>query len=118
MGKSSDLELRRRSRLRAPRSNHDAAWLQQHVAELTAQQERNQPKPWAPSDAPDTFINAMVRGIVGFRFVITRLEGKWKMNQNRGAQDRLGVAKGLSERGRADDLEMADLVARSIAGND
>ena len=58
----------------------------------------------------------MVRGIVGFRFVITRLEGKWKINQYRGAQDRLGVAKGLSERGRADDLEMADLVARSIAG--
>jgi hypothetical protein len=49
-------------------------------------------RPWAPSDAPDTFINAMVRGIVGFRFVITRLEGKWKMNQNREAQDRLGVA--------------------------
>jgi hypothetical protein len=27
-------------------------------------QERDQPKPWAPSDALDTFINAMVRGIL------------------------------------------------------
>ena len=101
-----------------PEAIDDAAWLRQHVAELTAQQERDQPKPWAPSDAPDAFINAMVRGIVGFRFVITRLEGKWKMNQNREAQDRLGVVKGLGERGRADDLEMADFVSRSVAAKD
>ena len=101
-----------------PEAIDAAAWLRQHVAELTAQQERDQPKPWAPSDAPDTFIGAMVRGIVGFRFVITRLEGKWKMNQNREAQDRLGVVKGLGERGRADDLEMADFVSRSVAAKD
>jgi transcriptional regulator len=101
-----------------PEAINDAAWLRQHVAELTAQQERDQPKPWAPSDAPDTFISAMVRGIVGFRFVISRLEGKWKMNQNREAQDRLGVVKGLGERGRADDKEMADFVSRSVVAKD
>jgi transcriptional regulator len=60
----------------------------------------------------------MVRGIAGFRFVITRLEGKWKMNQNREPQDRTGVVKGLRQRGRADDLEMADRVSRSIAAKD
>jgi transcriptional regulator len=60
----------------------------------------------------------MVRGIVGFRFVITRLEGKWKMNQNRETQDRLGVVKGLGERGLADDLEMADFVSRSVVEKD
>ena len=101
-----------------PEAVHDAAWLRQHVAELTAQQERDQPRPWAPSDAPDSFITAMVRGIVGFRLVIARLEGKWKMNQNREPQDRSGVVKGLGERGRADDLEMADFVARSLAEKD
>jgi transcriptional regulator len=85
---------------------------------LTAQQERDQPKPWAPSDAPQTFIDAMVRGIVGFRFAITRLEGKWKMNQNREMQDRVGVVHGLDARGRADDIEMAELVARSLPQGD
>ena len=54
----------------------------------------------------------MLRGIVGFRFAITRLEGKWKMSQNRDAQDREGVVKGLSARGAGDDLEMARLIAR------
>ena len=53
------------------------------------------------------------RGIVGFRFALTRLEGKWKMSQNRDVKDREGVAKGLGERGNGDDLEMAEIVMRS-----
>lgn len=64
----------------------DKDWLLRHVTELTAQQERKEAKPWAPSDAPNTYIEVMLRGIVGFRFVITRLEGKWKMSQNREMQ--------------------------------
>ena len=56
----------------------------------------------------------MLRGIVGFRFVLTRLEGKWKMSQNRESQDQLGVTQGLGQRGHADDLEMADLVLREL----
>jgi transcriptional regulator len=90
-------------------------WLLRHVTELTAQQERNEAKPWAPTDAPDTYIEVMLRGIVGFRFAITRLKGKWKMSQNREIQDRAGVVKGLSARDTGDDLEMAEIVSRRIA---
>jgi len=57
----------------------------------------------------------MLRGIVGFRFAITRLKGKWKMSQNREVQDRAGVVKGLSARAAGDDLEMAEIVSRRIA---
>ena len=64
-------------------------------SELTAQQEKDESKPWAVTDAPKTFVDAMLRGIVGFRFAITRLEGKWKMSQNREMQDRAGVVGGL-----------------------
>ncbi len=97
-----------------PEVMEDADWLRRHVSELTAQQERHQDKPWATSDAPAAYIDAMLRGIVGFRFAITRLEGKWKMSQNREMPDRDGVVEGLGRRGRSDDLEMADLVARPI----
>ncbi len=97
-----------------PEVMKDADWLRRHVTELTAQQERGQDKPWATSDAPEAYIDAMLRGIVGFRFAITRLEGKWKMSQNREMPDRDGVVKGLGLRGRSDDLEMAELVARPI----
>ena len=101
-----------------PEVKDDAAWLRRHVGELTAQQEKAEARPWQVSDAPERYIEVMLRGIIGFRFVITRLEGKWKMNQNREMPDRRGVVKGLGERGRSDDLEMADFVARSIATDD
>jgi len=93
----------------------DKDWLLRHVTELTAQQERNEAEPWAPTDAPDSYIEVMLRGIVGFRFAITRLKGKWKMSQNREIQDRAGVVKGLSARDTGDDLEMAEIVSRRIA---
>jgi len=101
-----------------PEVINDPEWLRRHVTELTAQQEKASSKPWAVSDAPDSFINAMVRGIVGFRFPIARLEGKWKMSQNREMWDREGVVRGLRARDQGDDLEIADYVATQIKPND
>ena len=85
-------------------------WLHRHVSELTKQQEQFQTTPWALSDAPQSYIDSMLRGIVGFRFAITRLEGKWKMSQNRELKDQIGVARGLDMRADGDDFETADLV--------
>ena len=97
-----------------PEVMREKDWLRRHVTELTAQQERNEAKPWATTDAPDAYIEVMLRGIVGFRFAITRLKGKWKMSQNREAQDRVGVVKGLNARAAGDDLEIAKVVSRRI----
>jgi transcriptional regulator len=87
-------------------------WLRRHVGELTAQQEASEAAPWALSDAPEAYVEVMLRGIIGFRFAITRLEGKWKMSQNREITDREGVVRGLGERRDGDDLEIAALVSR------
>jgi transcriptional regulator len=95
-----------------PEVKDDAVWLRRHVGELTAQQEKAEVRPWDVSDAPERYVEIMLRGIVGFRFVITRLEGKWKMSQNRGMPDRAGVVEGLGQRGAADDAEIATYVAR------
>jgi transcriptional regulator len=97
-----------------PQVMEDRHWLRRHVTELTAQQESGETKPWAPSDAPDSFIEVMLRGIVGFHFAIERLEGKWKMSQNRGTNDRESVVRGLGRRGEGDDLEIAEIVLRQI----
>lgn len=94
-----------------PEVMQDKDWLRRHVGELTTQQERAEALPWALSDAPESYIETMLRGIVGFRFAITRLEGKWKMSQNREMKDRDGVVKGLEQRAAGDDLEVAGLVA-------
>jgi transcriptional regulator len=101
-----------------PEVMNDADWLRRHVTELTEQQEKSEPKPWAVTDAPASYIDVMLRGIVGFRFAIARLEGKWKMSQNRDIQDRAGVVKGLGLRAEGDDLEIAEFVSRQLAPRD
>ena len=97
-----------------PEVMQDTDWLRRHVAELTAQQEKSEVKPWALTDAPETFIQVMLRGIIGFRLAITRLEGKWKMSQNREMKDRDGVVRALGKRGVGDDLEMAEIISRHV----
>ena len=66
--------------------------------------------PWAVTDAPKEFIEAQLRGIVGLRMPVTKLEGKRKMSQNRNAADRAGVAAGLNASTRTSDHEAADLI--------
>jgi transcriptional regulator len=73
-----------------------------HITELTHRFEQGRPIPWAPRDAPEDFIASMVKRIIGFRLTITRLEGKWKMSQNRPLEDRVGTANGLEEESKAD----------------
>jgi transcriptional regulator len=95
-----------------PELVQDIERLRRHVSELTAQEERNEAQPWAVTDAPERYVEVMLRGIVGFRLSITRLEGKWKMSQNREMQDRDGVVTGLRKRAAGDDREIAELIAR------
>jgi transcriptional regulator len=69
------------------------------VTSLTERHEGPRADPWAVSDAPADYIQAHLKGIVGFELKFSRLEGKWKMSQNRDAADRAGVAAGLEAEG-------------------
>ena len=82
-----------------PKVIHDAEWLKNLVTTLTAEMEAPRQKPWQVSDAPDDFIAAQLKAIVGLEIEITSVEGKWKMSQNRTAQDAKGVALGLADPG-------------------
>ena len=94
-----------------PRVVDDAAWLRAHVTAMTDLQEsRHPPGTWKVSDAPADFIDAMVQAIVGIEIPIARLEGKWKMSQNRTMPDRLGAIDGLRARGDAASADVADVV--------
>jgi transcriptional regulator len=93
-----------------PRVMDDAAWLHRQIDDLTRHNESTRDPPWHVSDAPDEFIAAQVKGIVGLEVPIARIEGKWKTSQNRPAADRDGVVAGL--RGTGDDGDvMAGVVA-------
>ncbi len=79
-----------------PQIVEDAIWLRQFLEELTHSQEQKRAQPWKVSDAPDNFINTQMNAIVGFEIRIKRIEGKWKMSQNRPEADRTGVIEGLT----------------------
>lgn len=89
----------------------DPGELRAHVGKMTDTHERGRDAPWAVSDAPDRFVEQMLKAIVGFTLRITRLEGKWKMSQNRPAQDVTGVLDGLAREDNAQHRQVSELVA-------
>jgi transcriptional regulator len=88
----------------------DADRLLDVVTRLTKLHESARPDPWAVTDAPKEFIQSQLRGIVGLRIPITRIDGKRKMSQNRSAEDRAGVVNGLAASDDAVDQAVASLI--------
>lgn len=69
------------------------------------------PAAWKIADAPLEYIAALLKNIVGMRIEITRIEGRFKVSQERPVNDRGGVVQGLERMGgRARD--MAEFVKR------
>jgi transcriptional regulator len=81
-----------------------------NVRALTQTHEATRDLPWRVDDAPASYIDGQLKGIIGLELAITRLEGKWKVSQNRPAPDRAGIVRGLRAEGDAPSLTMADLV--------
>jgi len=67
------------------------------------------------SDAPAEFVERLVGGVVGVELQIDRMEGKWKLSQNRPREDRDGVMAGLRREGGANGAALAELMAREEA---
>ncbi|MBT1154114.1 FMN-binding negative transcriptional regulator [Aminobacter anthyllidis] len=87
----------------------DKDWLAGQIAELTASQETGRTEPWQVTDAPDTYIAAQIKGIIGLEIDIASIDGKWKVSQNRPVGDRVGVAEGIEAEQQPGD-DMAQLV--------
>lgn len=72
----------------------DKASLLDIVTRLTELHEGQRARPWAVTDAPPEHIEALLKAIVGFELPIARLEGKWKLSQNKSDADIAGVRDG------------------------
>ncbi len=96
------------------RTMKDVGELRDHVAELSDQQEQGRAVPWALDDAPEDYVQVMLRGIVGIRFEIARIEGKKKLSQNRQQPDQNGVVTGLRMDGSEQDLALAEAVEKAV----
>ncbi len=98
-----------------PRLIEDAAAALAHLERLVAVHEGAFETPWRPESLGDGVAEGMVRGIVAFEMPIERLEGKFKLSQNRKSEDRAGAAAGLRATGNPDALEVARLMAEDGA---
>ena len=88
----------------------DKDWLLTNVEKLTNIHEAGSPVPWKVSDAPQDYIKSQLNGIIGVEIPIQRLEGKWKVSQNRTEGERKGVIEGLSKLNTPESLAMKALV--------
>ena len=93
-----------------PHVVEDAAWLRRQLDDLTLLKEGTRPAPWKVDDAPAPYVTSQMKGIVGVEIPIERIEGKWKVSQNRPQADRAGVIGGLRGGGVSAET-MATLVA-------
>jgi len=90
----------------------DADWLLAQVQSLTNLHEAGRDQQWAVSDAPPDYVEKMLKGITGLEIPISRLQGKWKVSQNKDDADREGVARGLKNEASSAATQMSDLIPR------
>jgi len=93
----------------------DRAWLRTLVTALTAAHEASRREPWQVDDAPPEYVEQLLGAIVGLELAVTRIEGKWKLSQNRPPADRAGVAAGLRAEAGAAGTDLADRVVAADA---
>jgi transcriptional regulator len=86
----------------------DGEWLRANVTALAQAHEAGQPAPWQVSDAPASYVESLLRAIVGFELTIESLQGKYKLSQNRDAADRAGVRDAFAREGLTDLARLMD----------
>ncbi|RAK97573.1 FMN-binding negative transcriptional regulator [Aspergillus ibericus CBS 121593] len=101
------------------KAEETGAFLQRAVEDLTDQSESSimgytgtegRPGPWKVSDAPVSYVEILKKNIIGIEIRIERLEGKFKMSQDKREGDREGIVDGLESLGNEVGREVARMV--------
>ena len=74
------------------RAIEDPMWILALLERLTVQHESPRAAPWAVHDAPHEFIDKLLAAIVGIEIPVQRMQGKWKVSQNRPERDQRAIA--------------------------
>lgn len=85
----------------------DETWLEMLLNEMVQRYESARSQPW-PNQLPDDFRRNLLQSIIGFEMPITRIEGKFKLSQNRPEQDRANVIRELSDSASPDARAVAE----------
>ncbi|MBV9791074.1 MAG: FMN-binding negative transcriptional regulator [Chloroflexi bacterium] len=97
-----------------PQIRDDAEWLESQLHDLIDTYEADQPAPW-PGVLPDEYTARQLKAIVGFELPIARLEGKFKLGQNRAPVDQQGVFAALRQSPYAEARDLAQFMIGACA---
>lgn len=97
-----------------PRLVTDRGVLRSQLERLVTEHEAYVDEPWSIERA-GSIVEQLMEAIVGFEITITRIEGKWKLNQNRSAEDQAGVAAALERSARTGAAEVARIMRENLA---
>jgi len=95
--------------------HRDADWLLRIVTRLTERYEHDREGRWWVTDAPEKFIAGQLRAIVGVEMLVTQVEAKDKLSQNRTPEDRARVITELRTESDPGAIAIADLMAEREA---
>jgi transcriptional regulator len=88
----------------------DPVWLHELVRRLSERHEAREPAPWDMQGLPEPYVQSMLNGIVGIEIAVSRLEGKFKLSQNRPAADRPRIIAALERRADPESQAVAQLM--------
>jgi len=93
-----------------PRAREDAAFAAAALKSLVAKHEGRRGQPWRIDGLDSDVYEKLARAIVAFEMPIDRVEGKFKLGQNRAPEDRRGMLQGLDAEGSRDADALAEFI--------
>lgn len=76
---------------------NDPSWIRQHVSQMTDIQEPTHQSSWKLDDAPEEYVQMMLKAIIGIEIEVSSLVGKFKLSQNRSPAEYAGVVEHLQK---------------------
>jgi transcriptional regulator len=95
-----------------PTANEDETFVRGVLEELVRRYEGDRPNGWRPENLPTDFYDRMLRAIVAFEMPATRLDGKFKLGQNRSVEDRRRTIAALENDGSREAAWLAEFMRR------
>lgn len=89
----------------------DEARLLNLLNRLAEHHEAGRPNRWRVSDAPEDYVHAELRHIIGVELRIESLIGRYKLSQNRNAADQEGARAGLAAAPTERERDLAKAIA-------
>ncbi len=98
--------------------HHDREWIYQALDDLTRQHESQNKQPWSIDDAPEEYIEKMLKGVVGIKIDITAINGTWKVSQNQPEKNQQALIQAFSNSEDHNEREMAVLIHQHKASGE